>query len=279
MIFPASRPESRDARSLGQTVGAGRLELCRLLGKGSMGTVFRALDRDTDELVAVKVPHVSCASRREQIEREFGALNRVKHDNIVAAKAAFLDDEVPCFSMEWIDGQPFDTWVRPQGRLAADRLRSALRQIAAAVSALHGSGMVHCDLKPSNVLVTADGRAVLLDFGLVTDTLPARAVSSFEAEVYGTPAYMAPEQAAGRQPRQASDTYALGVMLYQALTGALPFEGSLSAILWARQRDLPVPPGTLQAGLPDDLAALCLELMAIDPDARPSDAQLLARLA
>jgi eukaryotic-like serine/threonine-protein kinase len=92
------------------------------------------------------------------------------------------------------------------------------------MQALHAAGMIHCDLKPSNVLVTAQARAVLLGFGLVTYA-QTECLEPTEAEVYGTPAYMAPEQAAGRPPSRASDTYALGVTLYQALTGRLPFAG------------------------------------------------------
>jgi serine/threonine protein kinase len=215
----------------------------------------------------------------EQIEREFAALAHLDQLNIVAVRELYHDNGVPFFTMECVHGTSFDVWIKPEGHLDLARLRFGMRQIARAMQSLHTAGMIHCDLKPANVLVTPDHRAVLLDFGLVTNASESSGHGPPQAEVYGTPAYMAPEQAAGSKPTRASDRYALGVMLYEALTGRLPFAGNLSAILWARQCELPRPPRAWTDEVPEDLEALCLELMAIDPSQRPSDEDVMERLS
>jgi serine/threonine protein kinase len=180
------------------------------------------------------------------------------------------------------------------------RLRSAFAQLAEGVATLHVRGLVHRDLKPSNVLVTPDGRVVILDFGVVAalsdgagSGAGARARQELRAgsgagqplsdadehgRVVGTAAYMAPEQAAGTAIGAAADWYAVGIVLYQALTGRLPFYGRRAEILaWKAQRE-PTPPRELDGNVPADLDALCRDLLRIDPAARPDDAEVLRRL-
>src|SRR4029077_8633007 len=125
--------------------------------------------------------------------------------------------------MELVDGVDFYAYVRPEGSLDTEGLRSALVQLMSALEALHANGQVHRDVKPSNVLVRDNGSVKLLDFGLVTEAQSDDSQS--EPTAVGTTAYVAPEQAAGRAVGPAADFYALGVMLYEALTGRLPFEG------------------------------------------------------
>ncbi|MBL8973218.1 MAG: serine/threonine-protein kinase PknK, partial [Myxococcales bacterium] len=156
-----------------------------------------------------------------------------------------------------------------------DRLRPLLRQLAAGVVALHRRGMLHRDLKPSNVLVTPAGRVVILDFGLVAERHARR---SDAAQIVGTVEYMAPEQAAGLPTTPASDWYSVGVMLFEALTGTLPFTGSLLEMLSHRiERDAPAV-RTRNPAAPSDLAALCMALLARDPGERPGDHEILALL-
>ncbi len=156
------------------------------------------------------------------------------------------------------------------------RLRPALRQLAAGVVALHRLGMQHRDLKPSNVLVTPAGRVVILDFGLVAEQHARR---SDAARVVGTVEYMAPEQAAGQPTSLASDWYSVGVMLFEALTGQLPFTGNLLEML--SQRILCDAPAvrSLSPDAPPDLATLCMALLAREPEDRPRDDEVLALLA
>jgi serine/threonine protein kinase/tetratricopeptide (TPR) repeat protein len=160
------------------------------------------------------------------------------------------------------------------------RLRAAMRQLAQAVSALHDAGKLHRDIKPSNVLVTAEGRVVVLDFGLVSNTVEERrdAEHTIGGHVFGTPAYMSPEQANGEEVSEASDWYSVGAVLYEALTGQLPFDGSVLQILRQKDELEPLPPGELVEGVPDDLDALCVALLHRDPVRRPGREQILRAL-
>ena len=157
------------------------------------------------------------------------------------------------------------------------RLRDALRQLAAGVSALHEAGKVHRDLNPGNVIVTPEGRVVVLDFGLIASV----AASGDEADsfdgVAGTPGYMAPEQAE-RAGTEASDWYAVGVMLYEALAGQLPFRVPFSRLFAAKRELTPTPPSALRDRVPADLESLCLDLMRPSPGDRPSGAEVRRRL-
>ncbi|WP_428264910.1 serine/threonine-protein kinase PknK [Haliangium sp.] len=176
------------------------------------------------------------------------------------------------------DRQPVPRKPRGSHRVDVGRLRNALGQLAEGLSALHRAGMVHRDIKPHNVMV-ADGRVVLLDFGLVSEERPWHHHDSEEGLVLGTPTYMAPEQAAGHVATPASDWYAVGAMLYYALTGVRPFEGQVAQILLAKQTHDPKPPSRLVQGpIPSDLEELCMGLLARDPEARPSEPEILARL-
>jgi serine/threonine protein kinase/tetratricopeptide (TPR) repeat protein len=155
------------------------------------------------------------------------------------------------------------------------RLRDAFRQVALGLSALHAAGKVHRDVKPSNVRVTSDGRVVLLDFGLIFE-VDSELLT--EANAVGTPAYMAPEQASGKAVGPEADWYALGVMLYEALTGRRPFEGPAASVVWAKHSEQVLPPSVFVAGVPGDLEELCLELLRVEPRARPAGDEVLRRL-
>ena len=160
--------------------------------------------------------------------------------------------------------------------LNADRLRVALRQFIEGLRALHAAGKLHRDIKPSNVLVSPEGRVVLLDFGLVTELGGLRPERSLS--LVGTPTYMSPEQGTGRPVTEASDWYSLGVMLFQVLTGQRPFEGDFVEMMWEKQHREAAAPGDLALGVPDDLDRLCRDLLRPDPAERPTGEQILQRL-
>ncbi|MGB1699539.1 MAG: protein kinase domain-containing protein, partial [Nannocystaceae bacterium] len=155
------------------------------------------------------------------------------------------------------------------------RLRSGLKQLVRAVNVLHHRGLLHLDIKPSNILVGTAGRVVLLDFGLVRPLGPDQSQSNM---TLGTPAYMAPEQAAGEPVGRAADWYAVGGVLYRALTGELPFVGGAADVMLAKQLDEPLHPRELVKDIPEDLANLAVELLRLDPSKRPSGREVWARI-
>jgi eukaryotic-like serine/threonine-protein kinase len=161
----------------------------------------------------------------------------------------------------------------PARRVDYDRLREMLLQLADGLTALHDSGKLHRDVKPRNVMVTTEGRVVLLDFGLVAN-VTASGADPLSVRVAGTPAYMAPEQAAARPLSAASDWYSVGAMLYETLTGRLPFHGSTLDVLSNKQTLDPPAVETLSPDVPADLSSLCRDLLARDPAIRARAARM-----
>jgi eukaryotic-like serine/threonine-protein kinase len=167
----------------------------------------------------------------------------------------------------------------PRTQCDLTRLRSALAQLVAAISSLHEAGKLHRDIKPSNVLITPEGRVVVLDFGLVASATrvdqdnqdPERTIGG---NVFGTPAYMSPEQAAGEPLTPAGDWYSVGCILYEALTSRLPFDGTVLQILKQKETQEPPRPSEIQSGIPEDLDQLCASLLRRKADERPQSAQL-----
>ena len=271
-----------------------------------MGVVYQVYDRDRDSLVALKTLKAGDAAAIYRFKREFRGLADISHPNIASLHELISIGNQWFFTMELVDGTDFRSYVR--GELTAgacadtvavtdslaiaadqpaqspvspppdiDRLYQALRQLAEGVHALHSSGKLHRDIKPSNVMVTRSGRVVLLDFGLVTE-LAKPEDGTTQGNVVGTASYMAPEQGASLPLSPASDWYSVGVMLYEALTGLLPFDGPPLRVLMDKQRLTPTPPLELLPALPVDLAQLCTDLLRSRSADRPDGASVLARL-
>jgi len=255
---------------------AQRFDIRRRIGAGGMGEVFEAFDRDRDEVIALKTLSRADGDTLTRFKREFRALQTTAHPNLVSLRELVRDGDQWFFTMELLRGRHFMEHVRPNRVSDPGRLRIALRQLVAGVRALHGFGLIHRDIKPSNVMITDDGRVVVLDFGLVTDLDPAR--QSIEGRAVGTVEYMAPEQAVGRAISEAADWYAVGVLLYEALTGQVPHTGYALQILVDKQQTEPAPPETLAPEAPPDLAALCRDLLRIEPTARPDGNEVARRL-
>ncbi|HKO92780.1 MAG TPA: serine/threonine-protein kinase, partial [Polyangiaceae bacterium] len=211
---------SQRTLAVGTRLVGGRFSILRRLGEGGMGIVYEAFDDQRKGRVALKtLTHIDAAGVY-RLKNEFRALSDVIHPNLVQLYELFAENDAWFFSMELIDGERFDRWVRPDGAVHEQRLRRALPQLVAGVAAIHTAAKLHRDLKPSNVLVTPEGRVVVLDFGLSVDPeLGGVGHTLADASISGTPAYMAPEQAAGKTASAASDYYAIGVMLFEALTG------------------------------------------------------------
>jgi serine/threonine protein kinase len=296
--------------------GTERFRVVRRLGRGGMGVVYEALDREQGTRVALKTLLRSTPEDLMRFKREFRSVADVTHPNLVGLGELYEERGVWFFTMEIVDGVPFMEWVRPgweerglaapraapeteplgaaldgdatrSGRdpivetmrrvpLREDRLREALPQLVRGLSALHVAGKVHRDVKSTNVLVTASGRVVLLDFGVVGDTEGMAMVT--DSDVVGTAAYMAPEQAAGHAPGPEADWYSVGVILYEALVGRPPFIGRSMDIVLAKQRRAPLPPSALLKEVPTDLSDLAMDLLRIDPARRPTASAILSRL-
>ena len=259
--------------------GTPRFAVHRLLGRGGFGAVYECYDRARDQLVALKLLRRDDSRFLYRFKREFRALVDIRHPNVVELYELFAEDRRWFFTMELIRGLTFLQYVgggpdaSPAARSAAsriERLRTAGRQLAHAIAALHSAGMLHRDIKPANVLVSSDGRVRLLDFGLVHEEWLDASQSLLVA---GTPAYVSPEQAAGFPVDRSTDWYSFGVMLFQSLTASLPPRS-----LVARSDATPVSPSDVAPDVPADLDALCVDLLRPDPAARPSAAEIIARL-
>jgi hypothetical protein len=243
------------------------------LGEGAFGRVLRMYDRALETEVAFKELTRIGSPALLRFKNEFRALADVSHPNLVRLHELFEDRGTWGFSMELIDGPDFLGYVRGEAQAGFDevRLRDALRQLTEGLTALHELGLTHRDVKPSNVRVTREGRVVLLDFGLVTQTSEDEGPNAG----LGTPAYMAPEQARGTRVDAAADFYALGVMLYEALTDRLPFDGSPLQMLIAKECQPPVSPSRHVPDVPADLEGLCMALLAADPARRATRDEVL----
>jgi len=260
----------------------GTYELVRKLGAGGMGEVFAARHLESGEEVALKTLSSTTATRLYRFKREFRALADVRHHNLIRLHELVVPEAgTAFFTMELLDGRPFVAWVRgstPVGSLPElDRLDHVLRQLVDGVHHLHSHGCVHRDLKPSNVLVTGEGRVVVLDFGLVSEMSEPERGITHDRQILGTPSYMAPEQARAEPVGPAADWYAVGVMLFECLTGRLPHEGPALKQMISKQEETP-DPGNDVAGAPEHLRMLCVRLLTRNPDARPRGRELLERL-
>lgn len=281
----------------------GRYVLLQELGRGSTGIVYEACDTESNAVVALKTLVSMNAESLLRLKHEFRSLANVEHGSFVRLGELACEDGQWFFTMQRVHGSDFLDYVRcgerlppsPEDRargvasashvraapatigdatplrLEVDeaRLRSAVAQLVEGLAALHETGRLHRDVKPSNVMVTDEGRLVLLDFGLTTGF-------GVDEAIVGTPAYMAPEQIAGEPLSAATDWYAVGVMLFAALTGRLPFEGELTAVLHEKMWN--EAPRDWGEGAPEDLRALAAAMLEREPHARPSVEEIRARL-
>ncbi len=237
----------------------GEYQVVRRIGRGGMGAVYEAIDT-SGEVVALKTLRGFSPTMLYHLKNEFRALAGVTHPNLIGLDKLYVSGTQAYFTMELVDGRDLVRYVRGDAGVGVcspelvERLRGVLPQLVDAVAALHEAGKLHRDLKPSNVLVTAEGRAVVLDFGLVRDTSEVSALSSSNEAFVGTPAYMAPELASGDSLSQDCDWYAIGVILYEALVGALPFDGGGFQVLLDKCRSAAPRVSTRAPGAPEDLA-------------------------
>ncbi|HUQ51256.1 MAG TPA: serine/threonine-protein kinase, partial [Gammaproteobacteria bacterium] len=257
-----------------ELVKVDRYAIQRSLGAGGIGLVYEAIDSDSGAHVAIKTLRDVTPDGLYRLKREFRLLQGVEHPNVCQIYELFEHDGRWFITMELVDGTSLLEYMRGD----EERLRDAMAQLALALCAVHEAELVHRDLKPSNVLVTDEGRVVLLDFGFVEDTAKEASPTRSQS-IVGTPMYMAPEQALAADAGPAADWYSFGVILFEALTGRLPFDGETAlAVMLEKQRTDAPRASAIVPGVPADLDELCADLLRIDPARRPSGSSVLRRL-
>jgi eukaryotic-like serine/threonine-protein kinase len=259
--------------------GTDRFAILQRLGAGGMGVVYQAHDRARDEVVALKTLRRSSGGDIYRLKQEFRSLADVSHPNLVGLYELFVEGDECFFTMELVPGVSFVDYVRSGSALTRfDRAAMALRQLVEGVAELHRLGKLHRDIKPSNVIVTPEGRVVILDFGLITELFPER-LGHAEQVSGGTPAYVSPEEASGGRPSEAGDWYSVGATLYEALTGHLPFRGAPLDVMRRKREIDPPSAADLAPDVPDDLSSICTGLLCRDPARRLTGRDAVARLS
>lgn len=300
-----------------------RFALRAYLGAGGFGSVWLVYDREREAMVALKMMREWQPRALHRFKQEFRGLAGLVHPNLVTLYELVAEEPLCFFTMEFVQGQHFLSYVRPGhhseaatalgdvisdgflsgedeallrqtspelvaavGLLDEERLRMALWQLVEGVEALHEAGRLHRDIKPSNVMVTPEGRLVLLDFGLVTPRTGELPFGQLEeggagiGQFVGTPQYMSPEQAMGHEVGPATDWYSVGAMLYEALCGQPPIVGVTPLqVLLRKQSQEPAPIWQVRPDVPADLAVACMALLRRDPQSRAGGAELRALLA
>jgi serine/threonine-protein kinase len=256
--------------------------LTELIARSGMASIFKATDTLSGQTVAIKVPYLQFESDvvfygRFKREEEVG--RRLDHPNIIKVLTPRHKSRM-YIAMEYVDGVSLRAIMRDERPMTAERALGFARQICAALVYMHGRGVVHRDLKPENVLVTADGQVKLMDFGIALDESARRLTWSGLSTTIGTPDYMSPEQVSGRRGDARTDIYALGTMLYEMLTGHLPFDApNVYAMMRAKTGEDPLPPSRFLPSIDPQLEEIILHAIERQPRNRyQSAAEMLEDL-
>ncbi|HQR47101.1 MAG TPA: serine/threonine-protein kinase, partial [Thermoanaerobaculia bacterium] len=262
MVGLAALPE-------GTEIGS-RYRVVKLLGRGGMGAVYRCRDEELQRDVALKVIRPEIAADPDVLDRfkrEIQLSSRITHRNVLRVYDLGEADGVRFLTMEFVEGDDLSNLLRKAGSFPVSRLVHLFRQVCEGLKAAHDEGVVHRDLKPQNVMVDAEDRVHLTDFGLAKN-LGGTAMTELGA-VMGTPAYMSPEQVRGEAVDRRADIYSLGVILYEMASGQTPFSGgSVYEVMMRRLTTAPKPITELNASIPAYLRKIMERCLAVDPAAR-----------
>jgi eukaryotic-like serine/threonine-protein kinase len=253
----------------------GHFRLLQEVGAGGFGIVWKALDTTLERHVAIKLPRRQVTDRSEldQFLHEAKIVARLRHPNIVRVHEVGVHEATESSHLayivsDFVDGTSLTQWRQDEPRSWKDIAR-LVALVAQTLQHAHDEGIVHLDLKPGNIMIDRDGRHCVMDFGL------ARKLSEnwrhlVDGTVMGTPAYMPPEQALGEAHRigESSDVYSLGVILYELLTGSLPFDGTFAEVMRAVVEQVPIPPRQRLRQVPADLDAICMKCLRKEPEKR-----------
>ncbi len=258
-----------------------RYQLLERLGSGGMAMVYRARDTLLDRYVSIKIlkqDEGRGPAFNQQFQNEARAAANLSHPNIVTVYDYGVDNDESFIVMEYVPGTDLKTLLRKKGRFSVEEGIPLMVQACAGIGYAHRAGLVHCDVKPHNMLVTPDNRLKVTDFGI------ARALATLSPNertdvVWGSPQYYAPEQAAGHAPSPASDVYSLGIVTYEVLTGTLPFTGTTAEELAHLHLEAkPIPPSEYLPDIPPALEEIILKVLSKEPSARYRTADQLGRV-
>ncbi|MGW1550934.1 protein kinase domain-containing protein [Streptomyces sp. NPDC002346] len=274
-------------RYAGGSVAGGRYQLRDLLGEGGMASVYLAYDSALDRQVAIKTLHTELGreqSFRERFRREAQAVAKLQHTNIVSVFDTGEDELggalMPYIVMEYVEGEPLGSVlqadIRSYGAMPADKALKVTGDVLAALDTSHEMGLVHRDIKPGNVMVTKRGVVKVMDFGIARAMQSGVTSMTQTGMVVGTPQYLSPEQALGRGVDARSDLYSVGIMLFQLLTGRIPFDAdSPLAIAYAHVQEEPVAPSSINRSITPAMDALVARALKKNPNERfPSAAAM-----
>jgi tetratricopeptide (TPR) repeat protein len=258
---------------------AGRYEILQLLGRGGMGAVYKARDTELDRIVALKLIRPELARNPEILRRfkqELILARQVTHKNVIRIFDLGQSDGIKFITMDFVEGQDLRVLLVERGKFPAEEASRLMLQICRALEAAHSEGVIHRDLKPQNIMVSGDGRAYVMDFGIARSAhLPGMTQTG---ALVGTPEYMSPEQARGEKLTERSDLFSLGVIFYELLTGKSPYPADAPlGTLWKRLQEKPKAPAEVEATVPKALNDLVMNALEIEPEKRISSAREMAQ--
>ena len=274
LVPQAGTKQAREPEQTGLVGQFGRYRIIRALGKGAMGTVYLAEDTQLERQIALKTPHFTedpTGAQLERFYREARAAGTLRHPHICPIHDVGQIDGKHYISMAYIEGRPLSAFIQP-GKLQTERqILIVIRKLALALQEAHDHAIVHRDLKPANIMVDKRNEPIIMDFGLARQARRGGDIRLTQTGIIiGTPAFMSPEQVEGDPAKigSATDQYSLGVILYELLTGQLPFQGAMVAVMSQILSKEPPRPSQLRFEMDERVEAVCLKMMAKNPSER-----------